>query len=232
MKTLIIIPTYNEKENIENIIKTCFLTVNSGVSILIIDDSSPDGTSILVENLQKEYSDLFLTKRAGKNGLASAYVEGFKWGLNNGYDIFLEMDADFSHNPKYIIEMLEKIKVYDVVIGSRNIKGGKVTGWSVLRSLISKGGSLYSRKVLNCNIKDLTGGFNMWQRHVLEKMDFDTIISKGYMFQIELKYKAYKNNFSIIEIPIEFVDRKLGESKMNKSVFIEALFNIWKIKWK
>jgi len=229
MQSLVIIPTYNEKDNIENIIRACFEAVTSDISILVVDDSSPDGTSSIVENLQNEFSNLFLIKRNGERGLASAYIDGFKWGLANRYDVFVEMDADFSHNPKYLNEMLEKIKVYDVVIGSRNIKGGKVKGWSFLRDSVSKWGSLYARMVLGCGIKDLTGGFNAWQRCVLEKMDFETIISKGYMIQIELKYRAFKNKFSIIELPIGFVDRKQGVSKMNKKIFFEALFNIWKI---
>ncbi|MCL2800137.1 MAG: glycosyltransferase family 2 protein [Treponema sp.] len=231
MKLLITIPTYNEKENVEAIITSVFNIVSSDVEILIIDDNSPDGTAAIVENLIERYTNrLHILKRPGKQGLAQAYLAAFEWGLNRGYDVFLEMDADFSHNPAYIPVMIEKIKTNEVVIGSRNIKGGGVEGWSMLRNLISKGGSLYSRTILSCPIKDLTGGFNMWQKSALEKIGLSGIISKGYSFQIEMKYKAFLSKCSIVEIPIIFPDRKQGKSKMSKKIFIEALLNIIKIR--
>jgi dolichol-phosphate mannosyltransferase len=199
--------------------------------ILVVDDNSPDGTAAAVKKLKEKWPGrLHLLNRPGKQGLASAYLEGFAWGETKGYDIFLEMDADFSHNPKYIPLMLEQIQNNDVVIGSRNIKGGGVEGWTWIRNLISKGGSLYSRFVLGCPLKDLTGGFNMWKKTALEKIRLDSILSKGYSFQIEMKYKAYLSRCAIVEIPIIFTDRKKGKSKMSKKIFFEALLNIWKIK--
>ncbi len=233
MKSLIITPTYNEKENIADIIEAIFEnTKGDEVNILIVDDGSPDGTSNIVKDLiEKKYKDkLFILERAGKQGLASAYITGFKWGLEKNYDVLCEMDADFSHNPKYIKPMFKFFKEYDVVIGSRNIKGGSVKGWGFLRNFISKGGSLYSRIVLGCPIKDLTGGFNFWKREVLLKILEKPIISSGYSFQIELKYKSYKDKFKIKEFPILFEDRTKGKSKMSKKIFFEALFNIWKIR--
>ena len=231
MKLLIAIPTYNEIENIEPLIKLVFENVPSWSEILVIDDNSPDETAAAVERLMEQYPDrLHLLKRPGKQGLAQAYLAAFDWGMNRDYDIFLEMDADFSHNPAYIPEMLEQIKTHDVVIGSRNIKGGGVEGWTLLRNFISKGGSLYSRTVLGCPIKDLTGGFNMWRKSTLEKIVLNGIISRGYSFQIEMKYKAFLAGSSITEIPIIFPDRKQGKSKMSQKILLEALVNIWKIR--
>jgi len=226
---LIIIPTYNEIENIVPFVEEVFSRVPDA-HILVVDDNSPDGTAAAVEKIAGEKSALHILKRSGKQGLASAYIDGFKWGIPRGYDVFLEMDADFSHNPEYIPEMLEQIKTHDVVIGSRNIKGGGVEGWSALRNMISKGGSLYSRIILSCPIMDLTGGFNMWRKSALEKIGLDGIISKGYSFQVEMKFKAYHYGCSVKEIPILFPDRKRGNSKMSKKIFLEALVNIWKIK--
>jgi len=226
---LVIIPTYNEIENIIPLITQIF-NVAHNAHILVVDDNSPDGTASTVEKIATANPALHIMKRSGKMGLASAYIDGFKWGIPKGFDIFLEMDADFSHNPEYIPEMLEQIKTHDVVIGSRNIKGGGVEGWSVFRNLISKGGSLYSRIVLSCPIMDLTGGFNMWRKSTLDKIGLDNIISKGYSFQVEMKSKAYHYGCTIKEIPILFPDRKHGNSKMSKKIFLEALVNMWKIK--
>ena len=230
MKILIIIPTYNEAENIEDLISQIFDTVKD-VSVLIIDDNSPDGTYQIVENIAKTNEKVFVNKREGKLGLASAYIMGMKWGIENGFDIFCEMDADFSHNPKYLPEMIEKIKNNDVVIGSRNMKGGAVQGWSLLRNFISKGGSLYSRVVLGFPpIYDLTGGYNMWTLNALNKIEIDSIVSEGYCFQIEMKYKAWKKGCSIVEIPILFENRRKGKSKMSSRIFFEAFVKIWGIR--
>jgi dolichol-phosphate mannosyltransferase len=229
MKLLITIPTYNEIENIEALISSINLTVPEA-HILVVDDNSPDGTAAVVERIAEHNPSLHILKRECKQGLASAYLAGFDWGLLKGYDAFLEMDADFSHNPKYIPEMLDAIQNHDVVIGSRNIKGGAVEGWPFLRNLVSKGGSLYSRVILRCPIKDLTGGFNMWTKDALLKIGLNNIVSKGYSFQIEMKYRAWLNKCSVKEIPILFTDRKLGSSKMSKKILFEALLNIWKIK--
>ena len=230
MKLLIIIPTYNEVENIGLLINEVFKFVDD-VSILVVDDNSIDGTQDLVETISKKDERVFILKREGKFGLASAYIAGMKWGIENGFDLFCEMDADFSHNPKYLPEMIEKIKNNDVVIGSRNMKGGAVQGWSLLRNFISKGGSLYSRVVLGFPpIYDLTGGYNMWTLNALNKIEIDSIVSEGYCFQIEMKYKAWKKGCSIVEIPILFENRRKGKSKMSSRIFLEAFVKIWGIR--
>ena len=225
MNLLIIIPTYNEAQNIEKlIVKIENVIKEHNFSILIVDDSSPDSTAQIVSSLKNKYKNIILMTREGKLGLASAYIEGFKYGLVNNFDAFIQMDAD------YLQEMIEHLQNYDVVIGSRNIKGGSVPDWGFIRNIISKGGSLYSRLILDCPIRDLTGGFNAWGREIIQKINLDRIISKGYSFQIEMKYKAYKNKARIIEFPIVFEDRKLGNSKMSKEIFFEALINVIKIK--
>jgi len=232
MKPIIIVPTYNEKDNVYNLVEKINENLKTyNFSILFVDDSSQDGTKEIIENLQKKYDNILLLNRAGKLGLASAYVEGINLAIEKGFNVFVEMDADFSHNPKYLSQMLELLKENDVVIGSRNIKGGSVVGWGLLRNFISKGGSLYSRLILNCPIKDLTGGFNGWTIKAIQEIDLNNIISKGYSFQIEMKYKAYKKNLKIQEFPIVFEDRKFGQSKMSKKIFFEAILNVIKIKF-
>ena len=231
MKLLTIIPTYNEVDNIESLITAIFDQIPPDAAILVVDDNSPDGTAGVVKKTAVHYpGKLHILNRPEKQGLAAAYLAGFSWGWDGPYDVFLEMDADFSHNPRYIPAMLEQIRTNDAVIGSRNITGGGVEGWSFVRNAVSKGGSLYSRLVLGCPIQDLTGGFNMWRRSALEKINLPTIISHGYLFQIEMKYKAYRCGCSIKEIPILFSDRNRGKSKMSKRIFFEALINIWKIR--
>lgn len=233
MKLLVAVPTYNEIENITRFIPAVMSQIKDcGGNILVVDDGSPDGTGKAVKTMQTNYPDsLFLLERNSKNGLADAYLTGFRWGEERGYDVFLEMDADFSHKPEYIPEMLKRIKENDVVIGSRNIKGGAVEGWSALRNFVSKGGSLYSRMVLHCPVNDLTGGFNMWTRQALDAINLDKIVSRGYSFQIEMKYRAYKSGMKIKEIPIIFPDRQAGKSKMSKKIFVEAFIKIWKIRY-
>ena len=231
MKLLVIIPTYNEIDNISKIVPEVFNVLPENAGILIVDDGSPDGTAKAVKEMQKTYSErLSLLERKEKSGLANAYITGFKWGFENGYDVLCEMDADFSHKPEYLPQLYEAIQTNDVAIGSRNIKGGAVEGWSALRNFISKGGSLYSRMVLGCPVKDLTGGFNMWRKDALEKIGLDTIISKGYSFQIEMKYSTYKLGFKIKEVPIIFVDRTEGTSKMSSGIFGEAFWGVMKLK--
>ncbi len=231
MKTLIIIPTYNESPNIEKLINTIYSTLtNKEFSILIVDDSSADGTYEIVQSLKSKYDTLLSIQRPEKLGLAGAYIDGFKYGLNHNFDAFIQMDADFSHSPEYLNTMIEYLDSYDVVIGSRNIKGGSAPDWSLLRHIISKGGSIYSKLILSCPINDLTGGFNGWKKEVLEKINLDNIISTGYVFQIEMKYKAYKNKFKIKEFPIVFPDRRQGNSKMSKAIFIEALINVIRLR--
>ena len=232
MNTLIIIPTYNEAENILKLIeKINDVVFNLNCSILIVDDSSSDGTFELIYDYQKKYKNIYLIKRKAKMGLASAYIEGFRFGLNNGFDYFIQMDADFSHNPDYLPEFIDKLKTYDYVIGSRNIPKGRVIGWTFLRKFISKGGSIYSKLILNCSINDLTGGFNGWRKDVLLKIGLNNIISKGYCFQLEMKYRAFRLGFNYIEIPIVFENRKYGISKMSFKIFIEALLNTVKLRF-
>ena len=233
MKLLVIIPTYNEIENISKIVPEVFKVIPENAGILIVDDGSPDGTANAVKEMQKTFGErLSLLERKEKSGLANAYITGFKWGMDNGYDVLCEMDADFSHKPEYLPELYNAIQSNDVAIGSRNIKGGSVEGWSALRNFISKGGSLYSRMVLGCPVKDLTGGFNMWKKEALDKIGLDTIISKGYSFQIEMKYTATRLGFKIYEVPIIFTDRVLGTSKMSMKIFKEAFFGVFNLKFR
>lgn len=227
MNKIIIIPTYNEEENIEKII---FEIQKLNCPLLVVDDNSADKTREIVEKYVDD-KNIFILKRAGKMGLASAYIDGFRFAIQKGFDCFIEMDADFSHNPKYLSTMFKELEENDVVIGSRNVKDGGVLGWSFLRNFISKGGSIYSQLVLNCPIKDLTGGFNGWKKEVLDAIGLENIISKGYCFQIEMKYRAFKKGFKIKEFPIIFEDRKFGKSKMSKAIFFEALLNVLKIRF-
>ena len=229
MKPLIVIPTYNEAKNIEKLLKEIFQTVPD-ISVLVVDDASPDGTGNIVDDLTKKYPDsLFVLHRSGKNGLGTAYIEGFQWGLSQSYDVFVEMDADFSHKPAYLPEMLKLIKKHDCVIGSRYVKGGGVENWGLLRRIISKGGSLYARMILLTNIHDFTGGFNCFRRENLEAIKPKTILSKGYCFQIEMKFRHRLLGKEVFEMPIIFPDRKEGVSKMSGSIFKEAVLNVLKL---
>ena len=231
MRCLIIIPTYNEALNLPRLLPLVFQNAPD-VSVLIVDDSSPDGTAALVEQMATERpGKIYLLQRPAKSGLASAYLDGFAWGLARDFDYFLEMDADASHRPDDLPRLLDIAESCDVVIGSRNIPGGSVVGWSRLRNFISKGGSLYSRLVLHCPIRDLTGGFNLWSRHALETIGLDKIISRGYLFQIEMKYRAYRKGLAWKEVPITFLERALGNSKMSKRIFFEAFFKVWKLRF-
>ena len=232
MKKLILIATYNEIDNIGLLLNEVFGIVKD-VDVLVIDDSSPDKTYELVEDLiQNKYpNNLFLMKRSGKLGLGTAYVAGFNWGIDREYDVILHMDADFSHHPKYLHQFFEEIKTNDVVIGSRYIKGGGVVNWGIIRKIISKGGSFYSRLILGINVRDLTGGFKCFKKEVLNAIDINNLKSNGYSFQVETTYKSILNGFKVKEIPIIFEDRRVGQSKMSYKIFIEALFMIVKLKW-
>jgi dolichol-phosphate mannosyltransferase len=232
-KVLIIVPTYNEIDNIPVILKQIyaqqeFIDQNKTIHVLVVDDNSPDGTAGLVKKLQSElYSDqLYLLQREGKQGLGTAYIAGFKWAISNNYDYVFEMDADLSHNPKYLPEFLEKIKTSDLVLGTRYMKGGGVVNWGKHRILISKGGNLYSKVILGLPFRDLTGGYKCFSVEVLKTIDLDSIISNGYAFQIELTYRAYLRGFKISETPIIFHDRVAGKSKLSNNVFTEAVKNI------
>jgi dolichol-phosphate mannosyltransferase len=227
MKKMIIIATYNEKDNIEKMLAEVYENVPD-VHVLVIDDNSPDKTYEIVENLAatKYSGKLFLIKRAGKLGLGTAYVAGFNWGLARDYDAIGQMDADFSHNPKYLPSMFEALKTYDLVLGSRYVAGGGVVNWSLKRKLISRGGSLYAKIILGLPQNDLTGGFKCFRREVLETIDVNQLKSTGYSFQIETTYKTYLNGFKIKEIPIIFEDRVLGVSKMSGNIFKEAILMV------
>ena len=223
MKELIIIPTFNEKNNIQKLIPE-LLKVTSG-DILVVDDNSPDGTAKAVENLAQASPRVYLLKRTQKEGLRKAYIAGFQWGLKRNYDVLIQMDADFSHQPHELPLLLDAIKNgADVAIGSRYINGVRVLGWDMRRLIISIGGNLYAFFLTRVPIMDLTGGFNAWKREVLEKIEFKNIKSEGYAFQIELKFLAYYKGFKLQEVPIVFRERSNGETKMSKKIVREAVF--------
>lgn len=229
MKKLVIIPTYNELENVKLLIPE-LMQLNSKFDILFVDDSSPDKTGPYIQSIADTNHRIFLLSRQKKEGLGKAYIAGFKWGLDKNYDTLTEMDADFSHRPVDLDQILQLIETKNVVIGSRYVPGGKVVNWGLIRKIISRGGSIYSRMILGYPTNDWTGGFNTWNRIVLEKINLDTIQSNGYSFQIELKYKALKNGFEIIEHPIVFEDRRIGQSKMSFRILIEAIYKVWLIR--
>jgi len=230
MKTLVVIPTYNERENIAPLIEQIF-TLNPKVDILVVDDNSPDKTADVVMEKQVQFPNkVHLLSRPSKQGLGRAYLAGFDWGLTKGYDALIEMDADFSHRPEDLVTLVDKVKTFDFVIGSRYVAGGKTKNWGVLRRIISRSGSLYARLILGYPINDWTGGFNAWKAPVLKKIGTKNVTSEGYSFQIELKYKASKLGFSGIETPIFFEDRRVGQSKMSSRIVFEALFKVWSIR--
>ena len=230
-KSLIIVPTYNERDNIDLLLKEIF-TSQPKVNVLFVDDNSQDGTKDKIRAWQtKMGQSVRLIERPGKMGLGSAYVTGFKFALAEGFDNIIEMDADLSHNPKYLVKMFATLKESDVAIGSRNIPGGGTKNWGFVRKLISRFGSFYAGVILGTPAKDLTGGFNGWRREVLEAIDLEAIKSEGYAFQIELKHRAYKQGFSILEFPIIFEDRRVGQSKMSSGIVFEALYRVWQIRF-
>ena len=229
--SVVIIPTYNEKENIENIINAVF-ALPVMFHVLIIDDNSPDGTAAIVERMQKQWDGrLHLLKRSGKLGLGTAYIMGFKWCLNAGYEFIIEMDADFSHPPKKLLELRQAcLDGADVAIGSRYVSGVNVVNWPMGRVIMSYYASAYVRIVTGMNVRDTTAGFVCYRRNVLEAIDLDKIRFKGYAFQIEMKFTAFKMGCRIKEVPIIFVNRVLGTSKMNSSIFGEAVFGVLQLR--
>ena len=229
MKNLVIIPTFNEAENVQRIIDD-ILNLDVEVDILFVDDNSPDGTGKIVEEITKNNHKISLIKREKKMGLGSAYVAGFKYALKREYDNIFEMDADLSHDPKEIPNLLEKIKDYDLVIGSRYIKGINVINWPLRRLILSYGANIYTRIITGIPLKDSTGGYKCFRRKVLENIDLNKIHSEGYAFQIEMNYKTWKKGFRIIEIPIIFMDRTEGKSKMSRKVVREAILIVWKLR--
>ena len=230
MKTLIIIPTYNELENLRPLIEEIFKYV-SQTDILIVDDNSPDGTGKLADELSVEYSQLHVLHRAGKLGLGTAYIAGFKYAIEHGYDAAFEMDADFSHDPRYLPDFLRAIENADLVIGSRYVKNGGTPNWSLLRRFISGGGNIYARFMLGLPIHDCTAGYRCYRRQVLEAIDLDTIQSQGYAFQIELVYRVSKHGFKIVETPIIFQDRRVGKSKMSRKIFLEGFVFVFRTRF-
>ncbi|MCX7797886.1 MAG: polyprenol monophosphomannose synthase [Melioribacter sp.] len=231
LKALVIIPTYNELDNVQKLIPF-ILERYPDINILIVDDNSPDGTADYIAQLGKNDSRVKLIKRESKMGLGTAYVEGFKFMLRNGYDVAIQMDADYSHDPNEIENFLNKIKDYDLVIGSRYIDGVRVINWPIRRLLLSYFANLYTRIITGMPIKDATGGFKCFKRKVLESVNLDKIRSNGYSFQIEMNFIAWKKKFRIIEIPIVFVERTQGSSKMSKKIVYEAIFMVWKLRIK
>jgi dolichol-phosphate mannosyltransferase len=232
-KNLVIIPTYNEIENIEKMIRTVF-DLPTRIEILIVDDGSPDGTAAKVKELQQEFTNqLHIEERQGKLGLGTAYIHGFKWALKNNYDYIFEMDCDFSHNPQDLIRLLEACENgADVAVGSRYCKGGQISNWPIGRILMSYFASVYVRFILWLPVKDTTAGFKCYRKKVLETIELDCIKFMGYAFQIEMKYRAYKKGFKIQEVPILFTDRILGVSKMSTKIFKEAFLGVLQMRFR
>lgn len=233
MEKIVIIPTYNERENIASIVQAIF-SLNQGYHILIIDDRSPDGTAEIVKDLMPNYpSQLFLEERSGKLGLGTAYIHGFKWGISRGYNFIFEMDADFSHRPSDLESLYNACKYQggDVAVGSRYVSGGEIENWPWDRRFYSKGGALYTKMITWMPVNDPTAGFICYRREVLETINFDEIKFVGYAFQIEMKFAAWKLKFKIKEVPITFSDRKFGSSKMNKGILKEGVLGVLKIQW-
>lgn len=228
-KSIIVIPTYNEVDNITKLIDTIF-NIKSDLNVLIVDDNSPDGTADAVSKLMKRDSRIHLIKRPGKMGLGTAYCDGFKYALEKGFDFIFEMDADFSHNPEDIPRFLEVIHNYDLVIGSRYISGVNVVNWPLKRLILSYGANLYTRIITGMPVHDATGGFKCFRAEALKKIDLSKIKSNGYGFQIEMNFRLWKSGARLKEIPIIFIDRRSGVSKMNKKIIYEAIFLVWKLK--
>ncbi len=231
--SVIIIPTYNEKENIEKMIRV-LVALEHPFDVLVVDDASPDGTAFIVKSLMAEFPErVFILERSGKLGLGTAYIAGFKWALKHGYEYIFEMDADFSHNPDDVPRLYEACAKdgYDLSIGSRYVTGVNVVNWPIGRVLMSYFASKYVRFITGLPVYDTTAGFNCYRRSVLETIDLDTIRFKGYAFQIEMKFTTYKCGFKIKEVPVIFVNRVLGVSKMSGGIFSEALFGVMRLKW-
>jgi len=228
-KTLVIVPTFNEKENLPLLVEAVFNIVPH-VNILVVDDGSPDGTGQLADELAGRDSRIHVMHRTRKEGLGKAYVAGFDWALEHGYELIFEMDCDFSHRPEHLPDFLEAAKDADLVLGSRYIKGGGTENWGLSRKIISRGGNMYARAVLGLPYKDLTGGFKCFRRKVLETLDIHNLFSFGYCFQIELTYRAHNRGFKIAQVPIIFPDRTRGQSKMSGKIFKEAFFTVWKLR--
>lgn len=229
-RVLVITPTYNERENLHAFLDALF-AVAPQVDVLVVDDHSPDGTGELADEVAARDPRVRVRHRVGKLGLGTAYLEGFRWALAEGYDVVFEMDTDLSHDPRYVPEFIRAIEAgADVVVGSRNIPGGGVEGWGPGRHLVSKGGSVYARTILGLDVRDLTSGYKAFTRGALRRIDLDGVKSNGYSFQIELTYRAVLRGLRVAEVPILFVDRRAGASKMSRKIFAEAVVMVWKLR--
>jgi dolichol-phosphate mannosyltransferase len=229
-KALLVVPTYNERENVEDIAGRLLTTLRDA-DILFVDDNSPDGTGELLDEMSAREPRIHVLHRAGKLGLGTAYIAGFRWALARDYSFIFEFDADGSHDPKYLPHMLALAEGdADVVVGSRNVPGGGTVNWGVGRKLLSRGGSFYARTILGIDVHDVTAGYICWRRRVLESLDLDGIKSNGYSFQIEMKYRAIQQGFKLVETPIVFIDRRAGQSKMSRKIVAEALMEVWKLR--
>ena len=227
--TLIIIPTYNERENLPRLVEAIHEEVPF-LHVLVVDDNSPDGTGEEADRLAGEDERIHVMHRSGKLGLGTAYLQGFDYALQHDYELIFEMDCDFSHQPKHLPQFLETIEDADLVLGSRYVQGGGTENWPLKRKVLSRGGSLYARTILGLKFRDLTGGFKCFRRQVLESINLEQIRSEGYAFQIEMTWRAYQKGFRIKEIPIVFVERESGVSKMSKNIFWEAVWMCWKLR--
>ncbi|HEU5226497.1 MAG TPA: polyprenol monophosphomannose synthase [Ktedonobacteraceae bacterium] len=230
MKSLIVMPTYNERENITAIVEE-IVRYAPGVDILIIDDNSPDGTGEIADALRERFPHISTLHRTGKLGLGTAYIAGFRYALEHGYDLAFEMDADFSHDPRYLPDFLAAAEHTDLVIGSRYVRGGGTPNWSLLRRFISGGGNIYARFMLGLPVKDATAGYRCYRTTVLAALDLDAVRSQGYAFQVEMTYQALQHGFRVSEVPIIFVDRRIGKSKMSRKIFIEAFFYVLRARF-
>jgi dolichol-phosphate mannosyltransferase len=228
-RALLCLPTYDERENLAPMIEA-ILAAAPQLDVLVIDDNSPDGTGQLADQIAAREPRVQVLHRAGKEGLGRAYLAGFAWALARDYGLVLEMDCDFSHDPKYLPAMLAAAGEADLVLGSRYVRGGGTVNWGLLRKLISRGGSLYARTILGLSVRDLTGGFKCFRREVLEAIDLPTVECTGYAFQIELTYRAARRGFRITELPIVFADRRVGHSKMSRRIVLEAIARVWSIR--
>ena len=230
-KILVVIPTYNESENVPRLIPA-IVSQHPGVEVLIVDDNSPDGTARIVRGMMEGDPRIHLLERPAKAGLGTAYVAGFKYALERSYDFIFEMDADFSHDPKEIPNFLRSAGDHDLVIGSRYTNGVRVVNWPMQRLLLSYYANIYTRIMTGLPLHDATGGFKCYRRKVLESINLDRITSNGYAFQIEMSFKAWKRGFRLVEIPIVFLDRQMGTSKMSRQIVYEALFMLWKLRFR
>jgi len=229
MKALVIVPTYNERENLAELLTRIFAQ-NLPLEVLVVDDNSPDGTGELADELAAKDPKIHVMHRAGKRGLGSAYVAGFRWALDHGFDAAFEMDADFSHSPDSLGDFLRELADADLVLGSRYLNGVTVVNWPLSRLILSYAANVYSRIITGMPFKDLTGGFKCFRRQVLEAIDWSRVRSDGYAFQIEINFKAWRKGFRIKEIPILFVDRRAGTSKMSRGIVGEAVWMVWRLR--